>query len=229
MYIPEAFREEDRDAIDAMIHSCPLATLVTHSTQGLFATPLPMIFAAGEGDHGVLYGHIARANPQWKEPSAEDALVLFQGPNAYITPAWYATKAETGKVVPTWNYLAVHAYGPVEFFHDPATLLDVVTKLTRHHEEARHHEAARPQSISQPGPEPGPQLPNQPWSVSDAPADYIQSQLRSIVGIRIPIRHLEAKKKLSQNQPAANRAGVKQGLSQSPSEQDRNLAKIIPS
>jgi len=211
MYIPEVFREEDRDAIAAMIHSCPLATLVTHSADGLFATPLPMIYAASEGEHGVLYGHIARANPQWKEPAnavgpAEDALVLFQGPNAYITPAWYATKAETGKVVPTWNYIAVHAYGPVEFYHHPEDLLGIVTKLTR------QHEAGRPQ----------------PWSVSDAPADYIQSQLRSIVGLRIPIRRIEAKKKLSQNQPAANRAGVKHGLSQSPSEQDRHIAKIIP-
>ena len=219
MYIPEAFREEDREAIAAMIRACPLATLVTQSAQGLVATPLPMIFAADEGDHGVLYGHIARANPQWKEPSntgdpADDALVLFQGPNAYITPTWYATKAETGKVVPTWNYTAVHAYGPVEYFDDPARLLDIVTKLTD------HHEAARPQ----PRPDPHPE----PWSVSDAPADYIQSQLRSIVGVRIPIRRLEAKKKLSQNQPLANRAGVQQGLAQSPSEQDRILAKIIP-
>jgi len=207
MYIPEAFREEDRDAIAAMIRACPLAMLVTHSAEGLFATPMPLIFAAGEGEHGVLYGHIARANPQWKQPTAEDALVLFQGPNAYITPSWYATKAETGKVVPTWNYIAVHAYGPVEFYHHSEDLLGIVTKLTR------QHEAGRPQ----------------PWSVRDAPADYIQTQLRSIVGLRIPIRRIEAKKKLSQNQPAANRAGVKQGLSQSPSEQDRHLAKIIPS
>ena len=218
MYIPKAFREEDRDAIATMIHSCPLATLVTHSADGLFATPLPMIYAASEGEHGVLYGHIARANPQWKEPAdaggaAEDALVLFQGPNAYITPAWYATKAETGKVVPTWNYIAVHAYGPVEFFHEPERLLDIVTQLTDQHEAARQQTSASAK----------------PWAVSDAPADYIQSQLRSIVGLRIPIRRLEAKKKLSQNQPPANRAGVKQGLSQSPSQQDQQVGKLIPS
>jgi transcriptional regulator len=210
VYIPEAFREEDHEAITAMIRSCGLATLVTHSAQGMLATPLPMIYAAGEGEHGVLYGHIAIANPQWKEASGEDGLVLFQGPNAYITPAWYATKGETGKVVPTWNYIAVHAYGPVEFFHDPGRLLDIVSQLTQ------EREAARPNH----GPE--------PWSVNDAPADYVDSQLRSIVGLRIPIRRLEAKKKLSQNQPAANRASVKQGLCESLSEQDQHIGKIIP-
>jgi transcriptional regulator len=206
MYNPEAFREEDRDEIAAMIRSCGLATFVTNSSHGLIATPVPMFFAANEGEHGVLYGHISKANPQWKESSTEEALVIFLGPNAYITPSWYASKAETGRVVPTWNYVAVHAYGPVEFYDDRERLLEVVAHLTN------SHEVNRPNS----------------WSVHDAPAEYLEGQLRAIVGVRIPVRRIEAKKKLSQNQSAQNRAGVKAGLAESSFEGDRQVAEIIP-
>ncbi len=206
MYTPEIFREKDSDAITAMIRSCGLATLVTNTSQGLTATPMPMLFAEDEGEHGVLHGHIARVNPQWKESVADEALVIFQGPNAYITPAWYATKAETGKVVPTWNYVAVHAYGTVEFYHDSERLLEVVTRLTD------LHEAGRPNK----------------WSLNDAPTNYVEGQLRAIVGVRIPIRRIDAKKKLSQNQPDKNRAGVKVGLAESPFEGDRQIGEIIP-
>jgi len=206
MYNPEAFREEDRHEIAVMIHSCRLATFVTNSANGLTATHLPMLFAEDEGEHGVLYGHIAKANPQWKESSTEDALVIFQGPNAYVTPAWYPSKAETGRVVPTWNYVAVHAYGPAEFYHDRDRLLDVVTRLTDLHEAGR---------------------PNR-WSVSDAPVEYVEGQLRGIVGIRIPIRRIDAKKKLSQNQPVENRAGARAGLAASSLDGDRQVAKIMP-
>jgi transcriptional regulator len=206
MYNPEAFREEDRLEIAAMIRSCRLATFVTNTATGLMATPVPMLFVDGEGERGVLYGHISKANPQWKESSAEDGLVIFQGPNAYVTPAWYPSKAETGRVVPTWNYVAVHAYGPAEFYHDRDRLLDVVTRLTDLHEAGR---------------------PNR-WSVSDAPAEYVEGQLRGIVGIRIPIRRLDAKKKLSQNQPVQNRAGARAGLAASSLDGDRQVAKIMP-
>jgi transcriptional regulator len=206
MYNPEVFREEDRDEITAMIRSCGLATFVTNSPQGLIATHVPMFFAENEGEHGVLYGHISKANPQWKESSAEEALVIFQGPNAYITPAWYASKTETGRVVPTWNYLAVHAYGAVEFYQDRARLLEAVSHLTNLHEADRLNS----------------------WSVNDAPPEYIEGQLHAIVGVRIPIRRIEAKKKLSQNQSAQNRAGVKAGLAESPFEGDRQIAEIIP-
>jgi len=207
MYNPEVFREENKDAITAMIRSCHLATLVTNSSSGLIATPLPMLFEEDEGEHGVLHGHVAKANSQWKESLASsEALVIFQGANAYITPAWYASKAETGRVVPTWDYLAVHAYGPVEFYQDSKRLLAVVTRLTDLHETGR---------------------PNR-WSVSDAPPDYIEGQLRAIVGVRIPIKRIDAKRKLNQRQSAEDRAGVKAGLAESPLEGDRQVAKIIP-
>jgi transcriptional regulator len=170
------------------------------------ATPLPLLFAENEGEHGVLHGHIAKANPQWEQSTADEALVIFQGANAYISPAWYASRAETGRVVPTWDYLAVHAYGPVEFYHDRQRLLEVVTGLTDLYEADR---------------------PNR-WSVSEAPAEYLEGQLRAIVGVRLPIRRIDAKKKLNQRQSAQDRAGVKAGLAGSPFESDRQLAKIIP-
>jgi len=128
------------------------------------------------------------------------------GPEAYVTPSWYATKQETGKVVPTWNYVAVHAYGPVEFFQDPERLLDVVTRLTRKHEAARA----------------------KPWAVSDAPADFIAAQLRGIVGIRIPVVRFEGKRKMSQNRPMADRVGVAAGLAASEHPADRAAAPLIP-
>ena len=124
-----------------------------------------------------------------------------------MTPAWYQTKQETGKVVPTWTYVAVHAYGPVEFFDDAARLLEAVTRLTSLHEGER----------------------SAPWAVSDAPADFIQSQLRGIVGLRMPITRLEGKRKMSQNRNAADRAGVAQGLSLSQRTSDRDVAALIPS
>jgi transcriptional regulator len=205
MYTPDVFREQDHDQITAMIRACGLATMVTMSQQGLLATPLPMFFAENEGEHGVLHGHIAKANPQWTETSGEEALVIFQGPNAYITPNWYPSKGETGRTVPTWNYVAVHAYGPVEFYDDPKRLLDVVSNLTN------LYEAQRPKR----------------WSVQEAPTEYIEAQLRGIVGVRIPIHRIDAKKKLSQNQSAKNRAGAKAGLLESPFEGDAQIAEMI--
>lgn len=206
MYNPEVFRETDKNAIAAMIRACGLATLVTSSAQGLMATPMPMIYVADEGEHGVLHGHIAKANAQWKESLPGEALVIFQGVNAYITPAWYASKAETGRVVPTWDYLAVHAYGPVEFYQDSARLLEVVTRLTDLHEEER---ADR-------------------WAVNDAPAEYVEGQLRAIVGVRIAVSRIDAKKKLNQRQSARDRAGVKAGLAGSAVEMNRAVGKLIP-
>ena len=206
MYTPEIFGEQNRAEITAMIRSCGLATLVTNSAQGLLASPIPMFYAADEGEYGVLYGHISKANPQWRESLAQEALVIFQGPNAYITPAWYPSKAETGRVVPTWNYLAVHTYGPAEFFHERDRLLQVVSHLTS------LYESDRPKS----------------WSIDDVPSEYLESQLRAIVGIRVPILRIEAKKKMSQNQSAQNRAGVKAGLAESPFEGDRQVSEIIP-
>ena len=127
MYIPPAFRDDDIESIRATIRGARLASLVTATAEGPVATPLPLFLDESEGEHGVLYGHVAKANPQWKLPPIGDALAIFGGPDAYVTPSWYATKQETGKVVPTWNYVAVHAYGPVEFFWETEPLLDAVT------------------------------------------------------------------------------------------------------
>ena len=136
-------------------------------------------------------GHVARANPQWRRAATETpALAMFLGPDAYVSPNWYATKRQTGKVVPTWNYLAIHAYGRVEFFEDAERLRAIVTILTQRHEGRRER----------------------PWAVSDAPEDYIQAQLRGIIGFRLPIDRLEGKWKLSQNRPEVDRHGVIEGL-----------------
>lgn len=205
MYNPAAFREDDPAIVRQIIRDARLSTLVTSTQDGIVATPLPL-FLADEGEHGVLYGHVAKANPQWQTPVIGDALAILTGPDAYISPSWYASKAEHGKVVPTWNYVAVHAYGPVEFFQDADRLLDVVTRLTNRHEGAR---AA-------------------PWAVSDAPADFVQSQIRGIVGLRMPIMRIEGKRKLSQNRSSQDRDGVARGLKESERESDRIMSDLIP-
>ncbi|PBB93466.1 transcriptional regulator [Mesorhizobium sp. WSM3864] len=207
MYIPPAFRDDDRESLMATIRAARLATLVTATAEGPQATPLPLLLNESEGEHGTIYGHVAKANPQWRAPVLGDGLAIFMGPDAYVTPAWYQTKQETGKVVPTWNYLAVHAYGPIEFFEDADRLLEIVTRLTN------LHEGGRPS----------------PWSVSDAPPDFIQAQLKGIVGLRMPITRLQGKRKMSQNRNAADRAGVATGLAASDRPSDRDVARLIPS
>jgi transcriptional regulator len=206
MYVPPAFREDDLAVLHAVIGEARLANLVTATAEGLVATPLPLMLSVDEGPYGTLYGHVARANPQWSLASSGDAMALFMGPDAYITPNWYASKQEHHKVVPTWNYVAVHAYGPVEFFDDATRLLDVVTRLTNLHEQGSPA----------------------PWSVSDAPEAFIRAQLKGIVGLRLPISRLEGKRKLSQNRSAEDRAGVTAGLSASERASDRVVAKLIP-
>ena len=204
MYIPPAFRVSDVPEIHRAMREARSATLVTAASDGLVGTPLPMILDPGEGTYGTLYAHVARANSQWKLVPTCEAMAIFSGPEAYVTPSWYATKHETHKVVPTWNYVAVHAYGPVEFFDDADRLLEAVTRLTNLHEQPR---ADR-------------------WAVSDAPTDFIRAQLKGIVGIRMPITRLEGKQKMSQNRNAADRAGVKAGLSASDRREDRVVAAL---
>ncbi len=206
MYTPPAFRVDDLADVHRMMRELASATLVTATEQGLLGTPLPMLLDASEGPSGTLYAHVARANPQWRLAPIGEAMAIFQGPEAYVTPSWYATKQETHKVVPTWNYVAVHAYGSVEFFDDATRLLDVVTRLTREHEQSRP----------------------QPWAVSDAPAEFIQAQLKGIVGLRIRLSCIEGKRKMSQNRSAADRAGVVAGLSASDRPEDRAVAALIP-
>ncbi|SFP75738.1 negative transcriptional regulator, PaiB family [Bradyrhizobium sp. Ghvi] len=206
MYVPPAFRDDDLDRIRATIRSARLANLIIATADGPVATPLPLFLNEAEGDRGVLYGHIAKANPQWKASRIGDALAIFMGPEAYVTPSWYATKQESGKVVPTWNYITVHAYGPIEFFHDPERLLEVVTRLTNIRERPRA----------------------KPWTVDEAPADFIVTQLRGIVGVRIPVRRFEGKRKMSQNRPEADRAGVAAGFAASEDPRDREMGPLIP-
>ncbi len=205
MYTPPAFREDDPDALRAIMRGARLATLVTATADGLVATPLPLFLVETEGAAGTLYGHLARANPQWKLPPSCEAMAIFAGPDAYVTPSWYPSKREHGKVVPTWNYEAVHAYGPVEFFDDRKRLRDAVTRLTELYERPRAD----------------------PWAVTDAPDSYIDAQLRGIVGLRMPITRIEGKRKMSQNRPQADRDGVAAGLGASGSEADRRVAARV--
>ncbi len=206
MYTPPAFRMDDLPELHQVIRSVHLATLVTATDQGLLATPLPLILVPEEGPFGTLYGHMARANPQWAQPATCEALALFAGQDAYVTPSWYAAKRETGRVVPTWNYVAVHVYGMPEFFEDGSRLLEVVTRLTDLHEASR----------------------TKPWEVTDAPETFIRSQLRGIVGLRLPIARIEGKRKMSQNRSAEDRAAVAAGLVASERAGDQATASLIP-
>lgn len=205
MYTPPAFREDDPVVLRQIIREARLATLVTATAEGLMATPLPLILDENQGEHGVLLGHLAKANPQWKTPAMGEAMVIFSGPDAYITPSWYATKQDHGKVVPTWNYSAVHVYGEVEFFEDRDRLHQAVSRLTDLYEQARA----------------------KPWAITDAPDNYIESQLKGIVGLRLSITRIEGKSKMSQNQPEQNRRGVAAGLAASERETDRAVASMI--
>ncbi len=191
MYIPPHFKEDRIDVLQSAIRSAGPATLISLTADGLFASHAPLMLDPEPAPFGTLIGHLARANPHVRLANAAvQTLVIFHGPNGYITPSYYAAKREHGKVVPTWNYTAIHASGRLEAFDDPALLLDVVTRLTNLHESPR---AA-------------------PWAVSDAPDDFVQGMLRGIVGIRLPIARLEGKVKMSQNRPAADQAGVIDGL-----------------
>lgn len=193
MYMPPAFNEERIDVLHAAIRDAGLATLVTLTDEGLIASHVPLLLDPAPAPYGTLVGHLASPNPQAKGGVADvQALAIFQGPNVYVTPSWYATKRETGKVVPTWNYVAIHAYGLIRFFDDPARLLEIVTRLTERHETPRA----------------------KPWAVTDAPADFVAGMLRGIIGFEIPIARLQGKWKMSQNRPPADRAGVVAGLTE---------------
>lgn len=196
MYLPTHFTETRIDRLQQVMAAAGLVTLVTMTDEGMEASHIPMIYdpqpaADGSAPHGTLYGHLARGNPQWRRFRNDiDAMAIFQGPDVYVTPSWYETKRESGKVVPTWNYVAIHAYGKLSAFDDREQLLRLVTRLTERQEHRR----------------------NQPWAVSDAPADYIDAMLKGIVGIALPVTRLEGKWKMSQNRNTADQAGVIAGL-----------------
>lgn len=206
MYTPRAFAIDDLSQLHELILATRLAILVTHGEHGLQASHVPVLLHREQGPNGTLYGHLAKANSQWKDLSdGAEALLIFSGADAYVSPGFYPSKAEHGKVVPTWNYVAVHAYGRAETFSDGGRLLDIVSTLTDRHEAGRA----------------------QPWKVADAPADYIDGMLKAIVGFALPIQRLEGKRKLSQNRSPADIAGVREGLSASPDVHDQALAHLM--
>jgi len=191
VYLPAYFREDRVEVLHQAIRQIALGTLVSLGEDGLCASHAPMLVEAEPAPFGTLTGHIARANPQWRSLKPEvDALAIFTGPHAYVSPGWYATKPQTGKVVPTWNYVAVHAAGKLRFFDDAERLRGIVTRLTDTHEQRRA----------------------EPWKVTDAPADFIAGMLKAIVGFELAIVRLEGKWKMSQNRPAEDHPGIAAGL-----------------
>ena len=188
MYVPEHFAMAD-GAVQDLLREHGAGDLVTATAQGLVATMLPFVFDPDRGPHGALLGHVARNNDHWRQVPVGEALVILRGPDAYISPQWYASKREHGRVVPTWNYVTAHVYGDLVVHDDVGWLDDLVRRLTE------KHEAGFPQ----------------PWAVDDAPARFLAGQLRAIVGVEVVISRIEAKAKLSQNRPAADIDGVVDG------------------
>ncbi|BAW26434.1 MULTISPECIES: FMN-binding negative transcriptional regulator [Pseudomonas] len=203
MYTSKPHQEHELGRLHQHMLDTRLAVLVSQGDQGLLATHLPVLVDITEGEFGTVYAHLARANRQWQDlAQGSEALLVFPGADAYVSPSYYPSKADNPKVVPTWNYLAVHAYGPAEVIHEAEPLLAIVSRLTDRHEHGR----------------------SEPWKVTDAPADYIEGMLRAIVGIRLPIARLQGARKLSQNRSAQDIAGVRDGLAASPDQLDNQLA-----
>jgi transcriptional regulator len=186
MYVPAHFAADD-EAVQELLANHGAADLVTMTSDGLVATMLPFVY---DHSRGALLGHLARNNDHWRRTVIGDALVIMRGPDSYVSPAWYASKREHGRVVPTWNYITAHVYGTMTVYDDPGWVADVVRRLSDHHEAGRA----------------------EPWSVDDAPEKYVSGQLRAIVGVEIGIKRIEAKFKLSQNRPDADIDGVIEGL-----------------
>lgn len=187
MYLPKHFAEPRIEAMHELIDAHPLATLVTLSSNGLDANHIPLQLVTDDSPFGKLQGHVARANPLWQDFDQDAGiLAIFQGPEGYISPSWYATKKETGKAVPTWNYAVVHAHGTLRIIDDTRWLRAQIEALTTHNEATLPH----------------------PWAVSDAPDDYVEKMIAAVVGIEIVITRLSGKWKMSQNQPAENQEGL---------------------
>jgi transcriptional regulator len=205
MYMPAHFEETRIDVMHGLVRAHPLATWVVQGADGLVVNHIPFMIDAGRGPHGTLVGHVARANPIWQQLAA--SVAVFQGPQAYVSPNWYPSKHAHGKAVPTWNYAVVHAHGTPRAIEASDELLDIVTRLTRAHEGGQ---AA-------------------PWSVSDAPPEYIDQMLKAIVGIEIPIQRLVGKWKVTQNRSRADRLGTEAGLRQQGDAQSLAMAELVAS
>ena len=194
MYQPPNFREDDLATQQQLIRAHPLGLLITAGASGLIANSVPFHLDAGKSEKGTLQLHLARANGQWRDiQDGAPVLAVFQGANSYVTPSWYQTKQETGKVVPTWNYAIVQARGPARVIDDAEWLLAQINAITGQHEGSRE----------------------KPWAVEDAPENFIRAQLKGIIGIEIEIASIEGKWKVSQNRPMADREGVAAGLADS--------------
>jgi transcriptional regulator len=206
MYQPPHFREDDLSVQHALIRAHPLGLLVTLGREGLEANPIPFVLDARASALGTLKAHLSRANAQWRNfDPAQEALVVFQGPEAYITPSWYAAKREHGKVVPTWNYAIVQARGRLTVRDNPDWLLQQIAALTD------IQETPRPE----------------PWAVSDAPEPFVAAQLKGIVGVELEITRIEGKWKVSQNRAEADRLGVSAGLRLSQDDASRQMADLV--
>jgi transcriptional regulator len=195
MYIPAHFAADDSE-VRELLAKHGAADLITLTDDGLLATMLPFAYEPSSGEHGALYGHVARNNDQWRKPARGESLAIVRGPDSYVSPSYYAAKAEHGRVVPTWNYLTAHVYGQLLVHDDPTWVEDVVRRLTAKHEAARLASPRQPPA----------------WSVDDAPRAFIEGQLRAIVGLELQITRIEAKAKLSQNRPVGDIAGIVEGL-----------------
>ncbi len=206
VYLPRHFRAADAAEAEAFVDAVGAADLVTFDGSKPVASLIPVIWDRDAGGHGRLLGHLALANPQWKSVSpGAVALAIVHGPQAYVSPSWYPSTARHGQMVPTWNYVSVHFTGPLTVHRDPEWLRDVVTRLTRRHEESRPR----------------------PWSVADAPAEFIDGQLRAIVGVELTISTVEAKYKLSQNRNADDQAGALEGLRGEPGPGPAEIAQMM--
>ncbi len=203
MYLPKHFEEARIDVLHALIRARPLATLVTMSATGITANHLPLHLSPGQGELGCLQGHVARSNPVWQDfVPAVEALAIFHGPEGYISPSWYPTKQQHGKVVPTWNYAVVHVTGVLRVIDDPAWLRKQLEAITTQSEAVLPH----------------------PWAVADAPPEYVERLAAGIVGIELAITKISGKWKMSQNQPTENQAGVIAALGQ---RGDTELAALV--
>lgn len=206
MYIPKHFDEPRIEVMQDLIRARPLATLVTLSAGGLNANHIPLLLSTEPAPFGVLRGHVARSNPIWSDLARDvEVLAIFHGPDAYITPSWYASKQETGKVVPTWNYAVVHAYGRLHVIDDASWLRSHLEALTAHNESV---------------------FPD-PWAVSDAPYEYTEKLIEAIIGIEITVTKLSGKWKVSQNQPERNQASVISGLKECGNSDAASMATLI--
>ncbi len=206
MYLPRSFEEKRPEVLLEFLRTHPFATLVVQTADGPEAAHIPFEWRPGPGPFGSLQGHLARANPLWCDADTHfEALVLFQGPHAYISPAWYPGRHTHGKEVPTWDYVVVHAHGPLHVIDDPAWLRAQVEQLTD------HHEAGRPD----------------PWKVAEAPAEYTDKELRHIIGVEIPLTRLEGKWKASQNRAMADRRGVVAGLCREGGPAEKAMAEVV--